>query len=176
MSTSFWNPRLHLQPRNGWLNDPNGLCEFNGFYHAFYQYAPEWPQDELKHWGHCTSKDLLHWSDQGIALSPDINEDQNGVFSGSAWIDHGASPDGENLMRVFYTGNVVDTTIDERVDEGREANEIMVTSEDGVHFSEKKSSCAIAIIPKPAPYTSEIPRSGNRTVSFTCCWAPVSAE
>lgn len=138
MSISFWNPRLHLQPRNGWLNDPNGLCEFNGFYHAFYQYAPEWPQDELKHWGHCTSKDLLHWSDQGIALSPDINEDQNGVFSGSAWIDHGASPDGEDLMRVFYTGNVVDTTIDERIDEGREANEIMVTSKDGVHFSEKK--------------------------------------
>ena len=55
MSISFWNPHLHLQPRNGWLNDPNGLCEFNGSYHAFYQYAPEWAQDELKHWGHCTS-------------------------------------------------------------------------------------------------------------------------
>ena len=137
MSKLFWNPQLHLQPRNGWLNDPNGLCEFRGLYHAFYQYAPKWPEDELKYWGHCVSKDLLSWADQGIALSPDIAEDRDGVFSGSAWVDRGAAPDGGDLMRVFYTGNVIDTSIGEYIDEGREANEIMVTSEDGIHFSEK---------------------------------------
>ena len=32
--------KLHLMPPTGWLNDPNGLCQFNGVYHAFFQYSP----------------------------------------------------------------------------------------------------------------------------------------
>ena len=32
--------KIHLQPPVGWLNDPNGLCQFNGVYHAFFQYSP----------------------------------------------------------------------------------------------------------------------------------------
>lgn len=30
--------KLHLMPPTGWLNDPNGLCQFKGIYHAFFQY------------------------------------------------------------------------------------------------------------------------------------------
>ena len=26
--------KLHLMPPTGWLNDPNGLCQFHGVYHA----------------------------------------------------------------------------------------------------------------------------------------------
>ena len=33
--------KLHLTPPAGWLNDPNGLCQYHGTYHAFYQYVPE---------------------------------------------------------------------------------------------------------------------------------------
>ena len=29
--------RLHLMPPTGWLNDPNGLCQFKGLFHAFFQ-------------------------------------------------------------------------------------------------------------------------------------------
>ena len=32
--------KLHLMPPTGWLNDPNGLCQFHGVYHAFFQYSP----------------------------------------------------------------------------------------------------------------------------------------
>ena len=28
--------KLHLMPPTGWLNDPNGLCQFKGIYHAFF--------------------------------------------------------------------------------------------------------------------------------------------
>ena len=28
--------KLHLMPPVGWLNDPNGLCQFKGIYHAFF--------------------------------------------------------------------------------------------------------------------------------------------
>ena len=30
----------HIQPPVGWLNDPNGLCCYDGAYHVFYQYSP----------------------------------------------------------------------------------------------------------------------------------------
>ncbi|MDU5062332.1 MAG: hypothetical protein E6253_04140, partial [Actinomyces sp.] len=32
-----WYPTFHIAARAGWINDPNGLCYFDGRYHAFYQ-------------------------------------------------------------------------------------------------------------------------------------------
>ena len=29
--------KFHLMPPTGWLNDPNGLCEFEGEFHSFFQ-------------------------------------------------------------------------------------------------------------------------------------------
>ena len=43
--------KFHLMPKTGWLNDPNGLCQFNGTYHIYYQYTPFEPTGELKTWG-----------------------------------------------------------------------------------------------------------------------------
>lgn len=31
-----YREKLHLMPPVGWLNDPNGLCQLNGIYHAFF--------------------------------------------------------------------------------------------------------------------------------------------
>ena len=30
-----WRPEFHVAPPTGWLNDPNGLCQKDGIYHAF---------------------------------------------------------------------------------------------------------------------------------------------
>lgn len=35
-----WRLKFHLMPPQGWLNDPNGLCQFHGIYHIFFQYRP----------------------------------------------------------------------------------------------------------------------------------------
>ena len=51
----------HLMPETGWLNDPNGLCQVNGVYHIYYQYTPFEPTGELKLWGHCTTRDFVHY-------------------------------------------------------------------------------------------------------------------
>ena len=39
-----WRPKLHIAPPAGWLNDPNGLCQYQGVYHAFYQFSPFQPE------------------------------------------------------------------------------------------------------------------------------------
>lgn len=56
--------RFHVQPTVGWLNDPNGLCRIGDTYHVFYQYGPFDATGGVKHWGHVTSRDLMHWERQ----------------------------------------------------------------------------------------------------------------
>ena len=66
-----WALKYHIMPNAGWINDPNGLCYFNGYYHVFYQYSPLDAKGGLKFWGHCKSKDCINWEDNGVALYPD---------------------------------------------------------------------------------------------------------
>jgi beta-fructofuranosidase len=75
-------PQLHFTPVRGWVNDPLALIRHDGRYHLFFQYVPErtvWSPD--CRWGHATSEDLLHWTSQPVALSPDGDED--GCWSGN---------------------------------------------------------------------------------------------
>ena len=46
--------KYHYRPKKGWINDPNGLVCFDGWYHVFYQHAPnfEIPWKQPMHWGH----------------------------------------------------------------------------------------------------------------------------
>ena len=59
--------KLHLMPPTGWLNDPNGLCQFKEIYHAFFQYSPFNATGGLKMWGHYTSRDMIEWKYEGVA-------------------------------------------------------------------------------------------------------------
>lgn len=125
--------KLHLMPPVGWLNDPNGLCQFKGVYHAFFQYSPLNAEGGVKMWGHYTSRDMIDWEYQGVTLYPDQPFDCSGVYSGCAFIE-----DGE--MYLYYTGNVKleDRDDYDYVNSGREANTVLVTSRDGVNFGRKR--------------------------------------
>ena len=124
-----WRQKYHIEPKSGWLNDPNGLCFFKGYYHAFYQYAYE-PEGGNKYWAHLKSKDLLHWEDAPIFMAPDQEYDKNGVYSGSALIK-------DDTMHIFYTGNVKQKGDFDYVYAGREHNTVHVTSEDGINIDSR---------------------------------------
>jgi fructan beta-fructosidase len=79
-----FRPQYHFTPETKWMNDPNGLVYENGVYHLFYQYYPDAIVWGPMHWGHATSKDLVHWEHQPIALFPD---ELGYIFSGSAIVD-----------------------------------------------------------------------------------------
>ncbi|MBP3886020.1 MAG: glycoside hydrolase family 32 protein [Olsenella sp.] len=138
MADNSWRMGFHIVPPTGWLNDPNGLCQFREIYHAFFQYSPDWPRGGERCWGHATSTDLVSWRYHGIALHQDIPEDANGAYSGSAFIERSQAADGGDRLRLYYTGNVKLAGDHDYILSGREANEITVTSDDGLAFSPKR--------------------------------------
>lgn len=128
----------HITPPKGLLNDPNGLVQFKGVYHVFYQWNQNDTTHNTKSWGHVTSTDLVHWTEQPVALEPVDWFDKNGCYSGSAIAF-------ENKLYLFYTGNVRNGLNE------RESYQCLAVSEDGIHF-EKKGP----ILNQPKGYTAHI--------------------
>lgn len=50
----------HIMAPARWINDPNGLIQWRGDYHVFYQYHPYDVKPGFIHWGHMKSRDLVH--------------------------------------------------------------------------------------------------------------------
>ncbi|WP_078550144.1 sucrose-6-phosphate hydrolase [Litchfieldia alkalitelluris] len=114
----------HIMPPVGLLNDPNGFIQWKDSYHLFYQWMPFKTDHGAKFWGHYTSKDLVHWKHEEVALTPSEWFEKNGCYSGSA-IEH------DGKMYVFYTGNVKDDT------GKRDSYQCLAVSHDGIHFDKK---------------------------------------
>ena len=89
-----FRPAYHHTPLYGWMNDPNGMFYMpsspsgndrqagsaDGVWHLYYQYNPYGSQWENMTWGHSTSKDLIHWEAQPLAIESDW---LGAIFSGS---------------------------------------------------------------------------------------------
>lgn len=77
-------PLIHFTSKKGWVNDPNGLIFYEGYYHLYFQYYPEGVQHGPMHWGHARTKDFLEWEELPIVLYPD---EKGTIFSGSMVYD-----------------------------------------------------------------------------------------
>ena len=112
--------QYHLHPPMNWMNDPNGLIQWNGEYHVFFQHNPFGSNWGSMHWGHFRSKDLINWVLAPIALAPSASYDKDGCYSGCAIDDHGT-------LTLFYTGHSLVDNIQTEV-------QCVARSTDGIVF------------------------------------------
>ena len=122
--------KYHYKHKKGWMNDPNGLVYFKGYYHVFYQHAPNHtiPWQEPMHWGHARTKDFLNWEELPVALTPNTPYDKSGCWSGTAIVKDGK-------LYLFYTGITAVSTI------------AVAVSEDGINFEKYESNPVISTFP-----------------------------
>jgi levanase/fructan beta-fructosidase len=123
-----FRPAYHHTPLYGWMNDPNGMFYKDGVWHLYYQYNPYGSQWENMTWGHSTSRDLIHWEAQPLAIEADW---LGSIFSGSC-VTNG------NEVVAFYTSA------------GHHQTQSMAVSKDGGRTFKKYSG-------NPILTTSEIP-------------------
>jgi hypothetical protein len=75
-------------------NDPNGVMEFNGVYHLFFQ-----DHNPMQLGGHLATRDFIHWRRLGIAIWNDEWYDKAAIWTFSATIvGDGVGP------RIVYPG------------------------------------------------------------------------
>jgi beta-fructofuranosidase len=124
IAKSRYRLHLHFMAPTGWINDPNGLVQYKGEYHLFYQFYPYASSWGPMHWGHAKSQNLVHWEHLPVALAPSESYDSGdvtgyGCFSGSAVVN------GDELV-LIYTGHV-DGNLPQQVQN-------IATSTDGISF------------------------------------------
>ena len=140
--------KKHFYPKKGWINDPNGLVYFNGYYHAFYQHLQnhefsynnmiknDKADFEAMVWGHARSKDLVNWEEMPIALYADKEYDADGVWSGTAIVKDGR-------LYVFYAA-----IYQPDKDGFRKETICMAYSDDGINFTKYQNNPLISPPPK----------------------------
>lgn len=130
---SPYREHYHFSPVVNWMNDPNGLCWFKGYYHLFYQFNPFGQEWNNMYWGHAVSRDLIHWKHLPVVLEPQEEVLDNlslkgGAFSGSAL------PMGDEVN--FYLTRHIGPQED-----GPDTIQYqdMVKSHDMIHFEQEKT-------------------------------------
>ena len=86
------------------MNDPNGLCQWQGRYHLFYQFVPE--GQNRTHWGHTVSEDLINWRDLPPAIYPGK---ERACFSGQTLVEK------DRVVAIYHAlpiGNSIATASD----------------------------------------------------------------
>lgn len=124
--------QYHFEPKTGWMNDPNGLVEYQDQYHAFFQHFPYDIHWGPMHWGHAVSTDLVHWTQIENALVPnETYENEGGCFSGSA-----IEKDGR--LYLIYTS----------VSRELGQTQSVAYSDDGIHFTKYSGNPVITHYPE----------------------------
>lgn len=137
----------HIMAPANWMNDPNGLVQYKGEYHVFYQHHPYDENWGPMHWGHVKSNDLVHWGHLPIALTPGDDCDKDGCFSGSA-VDN----DGE--LTLIYTGH----HYTDREKDLFFQNQNVAISKDGITFAKAGGNPVIANPPADSSHHFRDPK------------------
>ncbi len=125
-------PQFHHSQKQGWNNDPNGMVYYDGEYHLYWQCNPVGNKWGNMYWGHSTSPDMVHWTEQRRALRPFGGEStanrhpsmaNKHCFSGSAHVDvnntGGWQTGDEKTLVAFFTDTGCGEAIAYSNDRGR---------------------------------------------------------
>ncbi|RYL97862.1 glycoside hydrolase family 32 protein [Sporolactobacillus sp. THM7-7] len=83
---STYRPVYHFTTPEKWMNDPQRPVYIDGKYHYYYLYNRDYPNGSGTEWRHATSKDLVHWKDEGVAI-PKYTNPNGDIWSGSVVVD-----------------------------------------------------------------------------------------
>ncbi len=108
VATNPYRPLYHMSAPDNLIHDPNGLCQWQGRYHLFFQYFKEMGPGptSLLCWGHAYSEDLLHWQDLPVAIHPTVEER---CFSGQTLVEE------DRVIAMYHgtkAGNMIATAED----------------------------------------------------------------
>ncbi|HEA22374.1 MAG TPA: glycoside hydrolase family 32 protein [Pricia antarctica] len=138
----LYRPNFHFTPKEGWMNDPNGMFYYNGYYHLYFQHYPDSTVWGPMHWGHATSTDLISWKEQPIALYPD---EMGFIFSGSAVVDaqntSGFSEENKTPVIAMFTHHDMEAEKAGRIDD--ETQSIAYSLDEGLNFTKYKENPVI---------------------------------
>ena len=123
-------PLYHYVNPEAMLNDPNGLCYWQGRWHLFYQAYP--PEDPRQHWGHAVSTDLIHWRDLPYCIYPNPEEK---CYSGATLVEK------DRVIAIYH---------------GTQVGNMVAVSSDPLLLNWQKVADK-AVIPMRAPDGSELP-------------------
>ena len=151
-----YRPLFHFSSPESYMNDPNGLCQWRGRYHMFYQFKPTGV--DRVHWGHTVSDDLVRWRDMPPALYPDVERD---CFSGQTLVES------DRVIAIYHgtqSGNAIATASDPLLMNWQKHpnNPVIPGTNQGVGAA--------------ADTEYSIPASGKRTTATTPSQAPTRAE
>lgn len=107
-------PEYHFHAPAQWMDDPNGVIYYKGYYHMMYSLNPDtdkyragmvyktgssiWKTSEpdwtggITVWGHARSKDLLHWEHLPVALYPETDKGEFYIWFGCTAINDEGIP------------------------------------------------------------------------------------
>ena len=132
MSSDRHRPLFHFVSPESTLNDPNGLCYWQGLWHLFYQGYP--PEDNRQHWGHAVSDDLIHWRDLPYAIYP---HPEDCCYSGTTLVEN------DRVIAIYH---------------GTKAGNMVALSSDPLLLNWQKVG-GRAVIPIPDPSEPPVPYS-----------------
>ena len=161
---SCFDLKHHFKPRAGWMNDPNGLVYFQGYYHAFYQHAPhfESPWHEPMMWGHARTKDFIHWEELPIALPADQPYDCKGAWSGTAIVK-------DDTLYLFYASIApLPENFSPAPGQKHIQNISVAFSKDGLHFEKYADNPIIREIPREGSFDFRDPAVMEKDGKYYC--------
>lgn len=154
----------HFRPEKGWMNDPNGLVYYQGWYHAFFQHCPnfEAPWHEPMVWGHARTRDFIHWEELPIALVPDQPYDCQGVWSGTAIVR-------DDTLFLFYASVAPLPQGFSPAPGQQNIQSISIAySRDGLHFEKYAGNPVIGDIPREGSFDFRDPAVMEKDGKYYC--------